>query len=278
MKAYPENTDLSFEVTPVDADGKTYEEDCSLKYELMDVDGKTVCSGELNEKPFAIAIGADFNRVGEERSTDIRFLKVTFYRADSTLLSQQKLEYLLQGENPLVVGKNSFVTLEQSKLLSATIPNLEYIEKANETQLINALTESYERIARLRFRFTASMRMENVGYISEVAWRPRAITDDDPLSLTTRRFTLDEVTPETFEQLPEKFRKALAKAQILESNAVLAPTDTVEERRRKGVILETINEVKMMFSSTTPIKNSVSSKTLSVLLPWLDNSIRVRRV
>lgn len=278
MKAYPENTDLSFEVTPVDADGKTYEEDCSLKYELMDVDGKTVCSGELNEKPFAIAIGADFNRVGEERSTDIRFLKVTFYRADGTLLSQQKLEYLLQGENPLVVGKNSFVTLEQSKLLSATIPNLEYIEKANETQLINALTESYERIARLRFRFTASMRMENVGYISEVAWRPRAITDDDPLSLTTRRFTLDEVTPETFEQLPEKFRKALAKAQILESNAVLAPTDTVEERRRKGVILETINEVKMMFSSTTPIKNSVSSKTLSVLLPWLDNSIRVRRV
>ena len=278
MKAYPENTDLSFEVTPVDADGKTYEEDCSLKYELMDVDGKTVCSGELNEKPFAIAIGANFNRVGEERSTDIRFLKVTFYRADGTLLSQQKLEYLLQGENPLVVGKNSFVTLEQSKLLSATIPNLEYIEKANETQLINALTESYERIARLRFRFTASMRMENVGYISEVAWRPRAITDDDPLSLTTRRFTLDEVTPETFEQLPEKFRKALAKAQILESNAVLAPTDTVEERRRKGVILETINEVKMMFSSTTPIKNSVSSKTLSVLLPWLDNSIRVRRV
>lgn len=278
MKAYPENTDLSFEVTPVDADGKAYEGECTLKYELTDVDGKAVCSGELSESPFAIAIGAEFNRVGEERSTDIRFLKVTFLRPDGSLLSQQKLEYLLQGDNPLVVGKNSFVTLEQSKLLFATIPGLEYAEKANETQLVNALAESYERIARLRFRFTAAMRMENVGYISEVAWRPRAITDDDPLSLTTRRFTLDEVTPETFEQLPEKFRKALAKAQIIESNAVLAPTDTVEERRRKGVILETINEVKMMFSSTTPIKNSVSSKTLSVLLPWLDNSIRVRRV
>ncbi len=279
MKAYPENTDLSFEVTPVDADGKAYEDECSLKYELTGVDGKNVCSGELGAKPFKIDIRAKFNVISDDKATDIRFLKVGFYRPDGSLISQQKTEYLLQGENPLTVGKNSFVTLEQSKLLTATIPGLEYAEKANDTQWVNALTESYERISRLRFRIgVVNSRMENVGYISEIADRPRAITDADPFDLLHSSFHLDDLSEDEFGRLPEKFRKALAKAQIIESNAVLAPTDTIEERRRKGVILETINEVKMMFSSTTPIKNSVSNKTLSILLPWLDNSIRIRRV
>ena len=80
MKAYPENTDLSFEVTPVDADGKAYEDECSLKYELTGVDGKNVCSGELGAKPFKIDIEARFNVIGDDKATDIRFLKVGFYR------------------------------------------------------------------------------------------------------------------------------------------------------------------------------------------------------
>lgn len=278
MKTYPENTDLSFEISPVDAEGNAYEGECTLSYDLTDVDGKIVCSGEVTTTPFAVAISAESNKITNGNATDIRFLKIRFLDADGKLISQQQLEYLLQNENPLTVGENSFVTLEQFKLLAQTIPNLEYLAKATDTQIINALLESYEKIARLRYRLNATMRMDNVAYISEVAWRPRAITDDDPLSLTSRRFTLEDLTPEAFATLPERFRKALAKAQVVECNAVLSPTDTIEDRRRKGVILETINEVKMMFSSTTPIKNSVASKTISILYPWLDNSIRIRRV
>ena len=280
MQAFSESQDIKLEVPVVDAEGLPYTEACLVKYILTDSDQEKLTDGELASviNKAEITIPKQFNTVPEGQVKDIRFLTVRFSKIDGAYLSTQKIEYLINNDDPLVVGQNSFVTLEKFKLLASTTAGLTYVSKANDEEIVNALVESYERLSRLRYRLSPSMRQEHVGYVSEVAWRPRAITDDDPLGLLTRSFRLQDITPESYSQLPEKFRNALAKAQVVECDAVLAPTDTIEERRRKGVILETINEVKMMFSATMPIRQSVSSKTLSILSPYLDRSIRLARV
>lgn len=279
MNTYPEGKDAVIEVQVIDASGEPFLTACTAKWMLTDVDNEILATGEAegDQGVCKITISKDYNNAESGRIKDLRTLFVDFV-ADGAELQEQSIKYLISAKTPLVVGANSFVTLEQAQLLAATTPNMQQFETATEEKMIQSLANSYDKIVRYRFRISATQAMEGIGYVSEIAWRPRAITDDDPMGIRAYSFKLTEVTPETFKTLPEDFKKALAKAQVLEANASLAPTDTIEQRRRKGVILETINEVKMMFSSTTPVKESICSEAMTILSPWIDRSMRIARV
>lgn len=279
MNTYPEDKDIEIEVQVIDASGEPFMDSCDAKWTLTDVDDEILSKGEVKgvtEGVCKIKIESKFNTAESGRIKDMRVLYVEF-STENTELQEQTIKYLVAAKTPLVVGANSFVTLEQAQLLAETTPNMTYFKSASEEQIVQSLSASYEKIASYRFRLNTRAVMENVAFVSEVAWRPRAITDDDPMGLHSYRFKLSEVTPESYKTLPEDFRKALSKAQVLEANSQMAPTDSIEQRRRKGVILETINEVKMMFSSTTPVKENICSEAMSILAPWIDRSMRIGR-
>ena len=280
MNTYPEEKDVVIEVQVLATSGEPFVNPCLASWKLTDVDGEILTEGEVSEVKDGvckITISAEFNHAETGRIKDLRILYVEFSAEDAEI-EEQTVKYLIAAKKPLVVGSNSFLTLEEAELLAATTPNMTQFLNASEDQLVQTLAASYEKIARYRFRISSTRAMEDIAFVSEVAWRPRAITDDDPLGIHSYRFKLSEVTPESFKTLPEDFRKALAKAQILEANSELTPTDTIEQRRRKGVILETINEVKMMFSSTTPVKETICSEAMTILSPWIDRSVRITRV
>lgn len=279
MNTYPEGKDIEIEVQVIDASGEPFMDSCDATWTLTDVDDEILSKGEVKgvtEGVCKIKIESKFNTAESGRIKDMRVLYVEF-STENTELQEQTIKYLVAAKTPLVVGANSFVTLEQAQLLAETTPNMTYFKSASEEQIVQSLSASYEKIASYRFRLNTRAVMENIAFVSEVAWRPRAITDDDPMGLHSYRFKLSEVTPESYKTLPEDFRKALSKAQILEANSQMAPTDSIEQRRRKGVILETINEVKMMFSSTTPVKENICSEAMSILAPWIDRSMRIGR-
>lgn len=279
MNTYPEGKDIEIEVQVIDASGEPFMDSCDATWTLTDVDDEILSKGEVKgvtEGVCKIKIESKFNTAESGRIKDMRVLYVEF-STENTELQEQTIKYLVAAKTPLVVGANSFVTLEQAQLLAETTPNMTYFKSASEEQIVQSLSASYEKIASYRFRLNTRAVMENIAFVSEVAWRPRAITDDDPMGLHSYRFKLSEVTPESYKTLPEDFRKALSKAQVLEANSQMAPTDSIEQRRRKGVILETINEVKMMFSSTTPVKENICSEAMSILAPWIDRSMRIGR-
>lgn len=279
MNTYPEGKDIEIEVQVIDASGEPFMDSCDATWTLTDVDDEILSKGEVKgvtEGVCKIKIESKFNTAESGRIKDMRVLYVEF-SAENTELQEQTIKYLVAAKTPLVVGANSFVTLEQAQLLAETTPNMTYFKSASEEQIVQSLSASYEKIASYRFRLNTRAVMENIAFVSEVAWRPRAITDDDPMGLHSYRFKLSEVTPESYKTLPEDFKKALSKAQVLEANSQMAPTDSIEQRRRKGVILETINEVKMMFSSTTPVKENICSEAMSILAPWIDRSMRIGR-
>lgn len=279
MKSYPEETKITIEVPVQTASGESFSEECSFDWTLMDSDSQKLTEGKgtSSEGKAVITIDAEFGKVPEGQAKDIRALIVNMATETETLATQ-KIYYALVAKNPLIVGENSFVTLEKFYLIASMTPGLDQVDTANEADLVTSLLESYQRISTHRFRLPySSIRMENVGYKSEIAWRPRAITDADPLGIYTHSFKITDLTSDEFENLPSDFKDALMKAQVIEANSILAPTDTIEERRRKGVILETIHEVKMMFSSTTPVQTTLAKDALVVLAPYLDNTIRIGR-
>lgn len=279
MNTYPEGKDTEIEVQVIDTSGELFTSSCSAKWILTDVDGEILTQGEVEEVTNGfckILIEGKFNNAESGRIKDMRILHVEF-SAEGADLQDQAIKYLIAAKTPLIVGANSFVTLEQAQLLAETTPNMTMFQNATDEKIIQSLASAYEKISSYRFRLSSKAVMENIAFVSETAWRPRAITDDDPMGLHSYRFKLSEVTPESYKTLPEDFRKALSKAQVLEANSQLAPTDSIEQRRRKGVILETINEVKMMFSSTTPVKESICSEAMSILSPWIDRSMKIGR-
>ena len=280
MNSYPENEQISFEIQVVDATGKPYEEACKATYGLFDAKGKELFSGNNDNvtSTINIVVVAQHNKLAEKSTKDIRKLVVKFMKSDDSLISAVSTPYFIYSKTPLVVGQNSFVTYEEYLLIASMTPHLDNFEGATKDQVVVALQEARDRLCRLRYRISANQyRQENVGYVSEVAWRPRAITDDDPLGLSLLRFSLDDVTTEEFSTMPEKFRNAVAKAQVIEANAVLAPTDSIEDKRRRGLILETVHEVKQMFSNVRPVNEKITSEAMKVLAPYLDTTMRIGR-
>lgn len=282
MICYPEKNDVALTITVLDASGQPYAEACNAEWKVLDSEDEELTAGQAEgvEGSLSLVVEAKFNEVASGNVKDFRRVRVKFTKPDDgALISGQDEIFFIRSEAPLIVGENSFVNYNNYLILTQTTPHLDNCETASEDEAVVALLEAHDRLMRLRYRLPISyFRQENVGYVSEVAWRPRAITDDDPFGWGCYRFTLDEVTPEEFAKLPEKFRKALAKAQVIEANAVLEPTDSIEEKRRKGMILETINEVKQMFSSTMPVNTKLTRESMNVLAPYLDTTVRLRRV
>lgn len=284
MDLYPENTSVKFTFEVKDASGEPLDEPCNASVRLYDVDGNVLFSGNAEEvsKSFDFVAGKEQNQVPRGQTKDLRRVVVRFVKPlaegeeEPEFISSEERYYLLYAEAPLTVGENSFTTYDGFLLLAANMPHLDQIAEKTKDEIVVALLEAHDRLMRLKYRLPYSTRMENVGYVSEVAWRPRSITDYNPWG-AEYHFSLDEVTPEEFAKLPEDFRKALAKAQVIEANSVLEPTDSIEERRRKGVILETINEVKMMFSNVTPVNQKISRGAMAVLGKYIDTTVQIRR-
>lgn len=157
--------------------------------------------------------------------------------------------YALEPITTLIAGTNSFQTFSQAQLVALDIPALAGWRGAADKDKIAALIEARIRICQLRFT-----------NISEGA-------DVGDLSL---------VTPLQFGSLTAQFKLALSRAQVVEADAILGG-DPVDVRRKEGLILESIGEVKQMFRGGKPLELPVSKRALKYLSPFVSFSQRIGR-
>lgn len=191
----------------------------------------------------------EVNALEEETSRDIRIICLKAKTKTGAVFSLE-YAYGLTIADPLQVGVNSFMTYRQAQKMAMDMPKLNNWEATSQSQRISALLEAKQRICRLAFDF---------GQI-----RPDMTKN------------LEDLSVEDFEALPIKFKAALKKAQLAEANDVLE-VDSIAERRRQGLILETIGEVKQMFSSIIPAQMAVSSKAMSYLSRYLVSGKKIGR-
>ena len=218
----------------------------------------------------------DVNTLNEDSSRDIRIICL---KAKTTTGAVFSLEYAygLTVSDPLQVGVNSFMTYRQAQKMAMDMPKLNNWESMSQSQRISALLEAKQRICRLAFDFgQVQLDMTKQDYVVQAAGKPRCVQVGEIFGVYGGSVKLEDLSVEDFEALPTKFRTALMQAQLAEANDVLE-VDSIAERRRQGLILETIGEVKQMFSSIIPAQMAVSSKAMSYLSRYLASGKKIGR-
>ena len=233
---------------------------------------------EESEDIFEVVILTDgeINTLAEEVCRDIRIicLKVT---TESGGVLNLEYVYGLTVADPLVVGVNSFMTYRQAQRLAMDMSKLSNWDLMPQSQRISALMEAKAHICRLNFNFgTVQLDMSKQDYVVQAAGKPRSVKVGDIFGVYGDSVKLEDLEPEDFEKLPQKFKDALMKAQLAEADDVLT-VDSIADRRRQGLILETIGEVKQMFSSVLPAQTAVSSRAMSYLARYLSTGKKLGR-
>lgn len=210
-----------------------------------------------------IAVPAQFNTLGAGVNEGLRTVEVTFTTATGTTVV--KVDYVLRTATRLVVLENSFQTMGQAKLTATGISKLIGWEGGADFERQTALIEAYLRLTRF-------------GYF--VRW-PREIDDQRYLDPgIDRRIAPNHWPLMTMEQFltwyPEEFRAALRRAQVIEANQILG-SDDIGERRRAGLMSESIGESSMMFRNGKPLDMPVCSAAMNALAGYIDFRIVLTR-
>lgn len=148
--------------------------------------------------------------------------------------------YALEPTNVLIAGLNSFQAYSHADALAFDIPGLNGWQSATEAERISALVDAHLGICQLRF----------------------SIFDHRPGG------ALALMTPIQYEALPISFKAALCKAQVAEADSLLGG-NPVDIRRKEGLMLESIGEVKQMFRPGKPLDLPVSKRALKYLSPFV---------
>lgn len=218
----------------------------------------------------------EVNTLKEETSRDIRIICLKAKTRSGAVFSLE-YAYGLTIADPLTVGVNSFMTYRQAQKMAMDMPKLNNWESMSQSQRISALLEAKQRICRLAFDFgQVQLDMTKQDYVVQAAGKPRCVQVGEIFGVYGGSVKLEDLSVEDFEALPTKFRIALMQAQLAEANDVLE-VDSIAERRRQGLILETIGEVKQMFSSIIPAQMAVSSKAMSYLSRYLASGKKIGR-
>lgn len=218
----------------------------------------------------------EVNTLKEETSRDIRIICLKAKTRSGAVFSLE-YAYGLTIADPLTVGVNSFMTYRQAQKMAMDMPKLNNWESMSQSQRISALLEAKQRICRLAFDFgQVQLDMTKQDYVVQAAGKPRCVQVGEIFGVYGGSVKLEDLSIEDFEALPTKFRTALMQAQLAEANDVLE-VDSIAERRRQGLILETIGEVKQMFSSIIPAQMTVSSKAMSYLSRYLASGKKIGR-
>lgn len=283
MNIYPDKSTISVVVNFVDDNGNVIADVQEVEYLVIDSEGKmlqTLTSYDFadtdDRSSMKILISDVVNTLEEGTSRDIRVIRTKVVTTEGGEIWLEQA-YGISVTDPLAEGENSFMSYRRCLKLSMDIPNLDNWESSSLTQRMSALMEAHTRICRMSFDMQkVELDMTRQNYVVQAAGRPRVVKDGDPLNIFGKVITLRDLDADDFKKLPEDFRKVLCMAQLIEANDILE-TDSIAERRRQGLILETIGEVKQMFSSILPAQSAVATRTLTYLSPYLSSGRKIGR-
>jgi hypothetical protein len=231
-------------------------------------------SGLLNALA-AIPAPITSSQIDAFTTREVRTVELLLSVGGSTILMTSS--YGLESADPLVVGLNSFQSLPQAELNSLDIPNLVAWGTASDNDKIAAMIDARAHILQLNFSLLNSninWGQDNMNFIPEGAYQsPYA-------GIGTRLFmfngNLSLLTPTQFVKLPVRFKLALAKAQVAEADSIMSG-DTVEAKRREGLMLDTIGETKQMYRAGKPLDLPVSKRALKYLSQFVTFSKHIGR-
>jgi hypothetical protein len=164
---------------------------------------------------------------------------------------------LFVSSAPLAVAVNSFQTATEAVATRAEIARLDGYDAAAKAQRTAAMIEAHRRILRVALQIPQAFDINNI------AWG-------------SRRVPLARLTEADFRKLPEDFQRAVRRAQVIEANQLLE-INTVAQKRREGVVSETIGEASMFLNSKPYLNLPISRETYEELKQFVVLVVEIAR-
>lgn len=171
--------------------------------------------------------------------------------------------YLLTSHSVLAVPSESGMNLLQSEMVANKMAQsvLEVWADEDIYRKSAALREAWSRLSRIPF----------------TPWRNfEDIPSGTDKKLIEGDFQLNLLSPTEWASLPETFRKALQRAQIIEA-AVILDGDPTWDRRQDGLISKTVGESSEMFASRKAAFSTVSPKAHREISGYIRRRISLGR-
>lgn len=206
-----------------------------------------------------VTIPAELNTL-DGAVREARILRTEFRLDPAGPYIVQRHSYVVEADETLKVMVNSFMTYEAAELMAEEIANIPgWNASTRETRAV-ALTHAFRRITRLRLKYVAR---DDQGRI-------------DPYATQTIDSDMwPEITLDAWLSMPTHFKRALRAAQFIDANDLLKG-DKIGEKRRAGIISETVGESAMRFDSSH-LEMGLSPLAMDALAGYIDLSIRIAR-
>jgi hypothetical protein len=262
MEAFPAGKQVSVTVQLTDLSGNPLTP-TAVSARVVDESGTEVVA-QFSVTPTGasatIVVEGPSNLLSVGQTAGIRTVKVAVSTNDGSYNFDESYILKVAPADALVVLVNSFQTFNQAVLTAAEIPGLKGWDNELTTDelRIAALTEAYRRIIQIGMNVRWPRDVDAQTYLTTTDWigdQTRLITPEYWQFINLNSYN-------TF--YPEHFRQALRRAQVAEADDLLSG-DPIEERRRMGLLSETIKDSSMMFRSGKPLDLGVSAKAFAYL-------------
>lgn len=275
---YLNNTDVSVVIPFTDAAGNAITV-TSAKYrvtnqadtELVAPTDVAVANGDTEA---TIQVPAALNVIAAGATREIRNIELYCVTDGNTVVMSQS--YGLESTQPLQAGVNSFQTFSQAQLTALDIPNLSAWDAASDAEQVAAMIDAREHIVQLNFNLLNSnvnFGQDSLQYVPEGQYQSSYVARN---SLFIFNGNLAILNAAQFNNLPERFKKALRQAQVVEANNILGG-DPYEEKRQAGLILDSIGESRQMFRSTKALHLPICRRALGYLSYFVTFNKRIGR-
>lgn len=261
LPTYQHGTEATVTVPFPTVDGADIEP-TAVRYTVTDEAGGEIVASSTVAVPSTstveITVPSASNLVPTTAIRAMRVVTVTFVTAAGEYTAIAR--YAVQKASLLVPMTNSFQTLDQALLTRLDLPPLDGWDMAEEAQQIPAMVTAHDRMCRLSYRYR--LGQDAVAYeATDPYWSVIDIRDR---------------TPQDFASWPEDFKTALRRAQIYEADQILKG-DPVGEKRRLGIVSESIGEAKMFFNARPPLRLALCEQAIDILSPHLLTRRRIGR-
>lgn len=177
----------------------------------------------------------------------LRKVYVYLTAADGTSVVNETA-FIIETQDYLQRGSNSFQTYEEAIFKSLDIPNLDSWDAASDQERKAALVAAYHQMVRLTF------------------------VDDDGYDI----YDIADYTSVELDAMTTGLYEALKRAQIVEADELMSG-DGVADLRRDGLMASSIGEVSQMFRPGKPILLPISRRALRYLAGYVSYAIKTTR-
>lgn len=263
--AFPENMAATISV-PLPLKDGVPSVPVSATFEVRDEAGVVIAAAaalDLTGVTDALAVTVPGNLNGLEGKTrGARTVIVAMTFSDGGYV--EPASYLLIPALRLKRLTNTFVTDGEALITRSEMPALDGWDAAEKEDRAAALITAHRSLCRLTLRYKRETSM------SRATWGDSE--GADYIYVTE----LDKLLDSEWAELPVEVQTALQRAQMREAD-ILLRGDPVADRRRSGIVSETVGESSMFFRQVPEVRGPVSREAMEEIGRYVFRSTRIAR-